>query len=94
VLPLIVESPAGNQLEQSVIHLMPSLEVSLIMVYECTYSLFTCNDNREACMILSIKLHTMEATLSSMTLRVLNLVQLRNWRLLGSSLKRSLQKLS
>ena len=45
-------------------------------------------------MILSIKLHTLEVTLSSMTLRVLNLVQLRNWRLLGSSLKRSPQKLS
>ena len=55
---------------------------------------FTCNDNREACMILSIKLHTLEVTLSSMTLEVLNLVQLRNWRLLGNSLKRSLQKLS
>ncbi len=55
---------------------------------------FTCNDNREACMILSIKLHTLEVTSSSMTLRVLNLVQLMNWRLLGSSLKRSLQKLS
>ncbi len=41
-------------------------------------------------MMLSIKLHTLEVTLSSMTLRVLNLVQLRNWRLLGSSLKRSL----
>ena len=45
-------------------------------------------------MILSIKLHTLEVTLSSMTLRVLNLVQLRNRRLLGSSLKNSLQKLS
>ncbi len=55
---------------------------------------FTCNDNREACMILSIKLHTLEVTLSSMTLRVLNLVQLGNWRLLGSSLIRNLQKLS
>ena len=55
---------------------------------------FTCNDNREACMTLGIKLHTLAVTLSSMTLRVLNLVQLMNWRLLGSSLKRSLQKLS
>ena len=55
---------------------------------------FTCNDNREAFMILSIKLHTLEVTSSSMTLRVLNLVQLRNWRLFGSSLKRSLQKLN
>ena len=45
-------------------------------------------------MILSIKLHTLEVTLSSMTLRALNLVQLMNWRLLGSSLKRSLQRLS
>ena len=55
---------------------------------------FTCNDNREASMILSIKLHTLEVTLFSMTPGVLNLVQLRNWRLLGSSLKRSLEKLS
>ena len=55
---------------------------------------FTCNDNREACIILSIKLHTLEVTSSSMTLKVLNLVQLRNWRLLGSLLRRSLQKLS
>ena len=38
VLPLIVESFAGNHLEQSVIHLMPSLEVSQIMMYECTHS--------------------------------------------------------
>ena len=50
--------------------------------------------NREASMILSIRLHTLEVTLSSMTLRVLNLVQLRNWTLLGSSLNRGLQKLS
>ena len=41
-------------------------------------------------MILSIKLHTLEVILSSMTQGVLNLVQLRNWRLLGSSLKKSL----
>ena len=52
------------------------------------------NDNRKACMILSIKLHTLEVTLSSMTLRVLNLVQLRNWILLGSSLKGGLLKQS
>ncbi len=63
------------------------------MMYVWIYP-FTCNGNREACMILSIKLHTLEVTSSSMTLRVLNLVQLRNWRLLGSSLKRSLVKLS
>ena len=88
---LTAEFLAGNELEQSVIHLMPSLEVSQIMVYEFT---ITWNDNREACIILSIKLHTLEVTLSPMTLRVLNLVQLMNWSLLGSSLKRSLQKLS
>ena len=72
---------------------MPSLEVSQIMMYGPWYP-FTCNDDREVCMILSIKLHTLEVTLSSMTLRVLNLVQLRNWRLLGGLLKRSQQKLS
>ena len=31
-------SVAGNQLEHSVIHLMPSLEVSQIIMYECTHS--------------------------------------------------------
>jgi hypothetical protein len=51
-------------------------------------------DNREASMTLSIKLHTLDVTLSSMTLRVLSVVQLRNWVLFGSSLKRSLQRLS
>ena len=29
---------AGNQLEQSVIHLMSSLEVSQLMMYGCTHS--------------------------------------------------------
>ena len=62
--------------------------------YVWTYYAFTCNDKREAGMILSIKLLTLEVTLYSMTLGVLNLVQLRNWRWLGSSLKRSLWKLS
>ena len=38
VLPLTVEFLAGNQLEKSVIHLMPSLEVSQIMMYGCTCS--------------------------------------------------------
>jgi len=52
------------------------------------------NYDREAYMRLSIKLHTMEATLSSMILRALSLVQLRNWRWLGNSLKGKLQKLS
>jgi hypothetical protein len=93
VLPLTVVFLAGNQLEQSAIHLMPSLEVSQI-INDVWDGLFLCNDNREACIILSIKLHTLEVTLSSMTLRVLNLVQLRNWRLFGNSLGRSLQKLS
>ncbi len=38
VLPLTVEFLAGNQLEQSVIHLMPSVEVSQIVMYGCTHS--------------------------------------------------------
>ena len=38
VLLLAVEYLAGNQLEQSVIHLMPSLDVSQIMMYGCTHS--------------------------------------------------------
>ena len=45
-------------------------------------------------MILNIKLHTLGVTLSSMTLRDLNLVLLMNWRLLGILLRRGLQKLS
>ncbi len=38
MLPLTLEFLAGNQLEQSVNHLMPSLEVSQIMMYRCTHS--------------------------------------------------------
>ena len=49
---------------------------------------------RVAYMTLSIKLPILEATSSSMPVRVLNLVQLRSWRLLGLSLKRGLLKLS
>ena len=45
-------------------------------------------------MILNIRLLTLGVTSSSMTLGDLNLVQVRNWRLFGSSLKRSQQKLS
>ena len=45
-------------------------------------------------MILSIRLHTLDATLSFMTLRVLNLVQLRSWSLLGSLLKKGQLELS
>jgi ABC-type protease/lipase transport system fused ATPase/permease subunit len=35
--PLTVELLAGEKLEQSVIHLMPSLEASQIMMYEFTH---------------------------------------------------------
>jgi hypothetical protein len=49
---------------------------------------------REAYMTLSTRLHTMDATLSSMTLRVLNLVQERSWSMFGSSLRNDLLKLS
>ncbi|KAF8647979.1 hypothetical protein AX14_008831, partial [Amanita brunnescens Koide BX004] len=45
----IIYDKDGNRIKQSVNHLMPSLEM---------YPL-TCNDNREACMILSIKSHTL-----------------------------------
>ena len=41
-------------------------------------------------MILSMKLHIKEATLSSMTHKVLSLVQRKRYRLFGTSLKRSL----
>ena len=39
-------------------------------------------------MISSIRSLTLDATLSFMTLGVLNLVQLRSWKLSGSLLKR------
>ena len=64
------------------------------MMPKCTNA-YICDDGREACIILSIKLHIMDSvTLSSMILRVFNLVQLRNWRQHGGLLKRGLQKLS
>ena len=50
--------------------------------------------SREACMILSTRSHTMEVTLSFMTLRGLNLDQPKSWKLLGTSLNRGLPKLS
>ena len=50
--------------------------------------------SREACMILNIRLHTLDVTLSFMTLKVLNLVQPMSWRLLGNSLKRGQLELS
>ena len=34
----MIESFTGKKLEQSVIHLMPSVEVSPIIIYEHTYS--------------------------------------------------------
>ena len=45
-------------------------------------------------MILSIRLHTLDATLSFMTLRVLNLVQPRSWSVFGSSLQSAQLELS
>ena len=45
-------------------------------------------------MILGIRLHTLDATLSFMTLKVLNLVQPKSWSLLGSSLKNNQLELS
>ena len=45
-------------------------------------------------MILDIRLHTLDATLSFMTLRVLNLVQHKSWSLLGNSLKNGQLELS
>ena len=45
-------------------------------------------------MILNIRLHTLDVTLSFMTLKVLNLVQPMSWRLLGNSLKRGQLELS
>jgi len=63
------------------------------MIHE-SILIFIWHDDRGGCMILSIKLHTLGVTSSSMTLRVLNLVLLRNWMLLRGSLKEGLQKLS
>ncbi len=48
VLLLTVEFLAGNHLEQSVTHLMPSLEVSQIMMYECTHSPYAMTTERRA----------------------------------------------
>jgi len=91
-VPLLhIEFPVGKELAASATHLMASIEVHLMIVYGCVHS---CINNREACMILNIRLHTLGVTLFSMTLRDLNLVLLMNWRLLGNSLRRSLQKLS
>ena len=89
---LHIEFPVGKELAVSETHLMPSIEVHLMMyIYGCAHS---CINNREAYMILNTRLHTLGVTLSSMTLRDLNLVLLMNWMLLGVSLGRGLQKLS
>ena len=45
-------------------------------------------------MILNIRLHMKGATLSSMTLKVLSLVQGTSWKLFGISSKRGLPQLS
>ena len=45
-------------------------------------------------MILSMGLHMMEATLSSMTLKALNLVQRMRLRLFGTSLRSDLQHIN
>ena len=59
----------------SAIHLTPSMEVSgLMRINDGSDAI----DYSEGFMILSTRLHTLEATLSSMTLRVLNLVQVRS----------------
>ena len=45
-------------------------------------------------MILSMGLHMMGATLSSMTLKALNLVQRKRLRLFGTSLRSNLPKIN
>ena len=89
-LLLHIEFPIGNEVSAAT-YLMPSIEVQNDNVYECACSYVLI---REAFMILDIRLHTLGVTLSSMTLRDLNLVLLMNWRLFGISLRRGLQKLS
>ncbi len=48
VLILTIEFFAGNQLEQSATYLMPSLEVSQIMIYERTHSPYAMITERPA----------------------------------------------
>ena len=64
--------------------------------YELHFSTYVyalnCQIVREACTILSMGLHTMEATLSSMTLKVLSLVQRKKLRLFKTSLRSNLPK--
>jgi hypothetical protein len=70
-----IEFPVGQELAASETHLMPSIEVHIMTMYECAHS---CINNREAYMTLNIRLHTLGVTLSSMTPRDLNLVLLRS----------------
>ena len=95
MLFLHIELPVGQELATSEthMHLMPSIEVHNEILMGCAH-LYALFNNREAYMTLNTKLHTLGATLFSMTLRDLNLALPMNWRLLGISLRRGLQKLS
>ena len=53
---------------------------------------YTQSSFREGYMTLSTRLHTLEATSSSMIHRALKQVELRRWRLFGISLKNLLQE--
>ena len=89
----LMPSPAASS---SMTHLTPSLEVSC-MVKQMDLQSLTCLNIinfRRAYMILRTRLPPLEATLSSMTLRVLKLVQGRRWTLFGNSLRGDLLQLS
>ena len=82
-------SPAG-----SVTHLTPSMEVSKVVQWYIWISIHWYAINvRGVYMILSTRSPTLEATLFSMTLRVLKEVQAKRWRLFGHSLKSGLLQL-
>ena len=75
-------------------HLIPSVDVSQIV--QNTFMDVSVNMQqifRGAYMILNTRLHMVEVTLSSMTHKALNLVQLRSWRMFGNSLRRDLLQL-
>jgi hypothetical protein len=67
----------------SVTHLTPSIEVSKF----CSVWISIHINVRGVYMILSTRSPTLEATLYSMTLKVLNLVQARRWKLFGNLLR-------
>ena len=86
---------SGAELAPSATHLIPSVDVSQIIVQDISMddSVNMQQIVRGAYIILNTRLHMVEVTLSSMILKALNLVQLRSWRLFGNSLRSGLLQL-